>query len=279
MGIIRTDIAENFFSAQQTASGKLSILVGMDSFCYGIYNADGQLVFLRRLEFPDASVFSIDLAALERENPLLFFPYSRVCLAFGAPAHVFVPSRLFNPPSARVYLEHGNRIGASDRVCTALVQEINAHIVFALPHLLDTWLLRNFPGVPALHLSQVLLQHVLAASSTGKQVLAHFWDRRLILFFFDENRLVFENWFVCRDSRDFLYYLLLVFDRFQLDQENQEVLLSGTILADSNVFRLLNRYIRKLRFSALGAPLAYGKKMSSQPPHFFNDLNAIVQYR
>ncbi len=279
MGIIRTDIAENFFSAQQTASGKLSILVGMDSFCYSIYNAGGQLVFLRRLEFPDASTFSLDLAEIERENPLLFFPYSSICLSFGAPAHVFVPSRLFDPNAARIYLEHGNRVGATDRVCTVFVPEIKAHLVFALPQRLDAWLLRNFPGVSPLHVSQVLIQQALAGTVTGKQVLAHFWDKRLILFFFDGNRLIFENWFVCKDSRDFLYYLLLIFDRFQLDPENQEVLLSGTILADSNVFRLLARYIRKLRFTALGAPSAYGKKMSAQPPHFFNDLNAILQYR
>ena len=279
MGIIRTDIAESFFSAQQTASGKLSILVGMDSFCYGIYNGEGQLVFLRRLEFPEASTFSLDLAEIERENPLLFFPYSRVCISFGAPGHVFVPSRLFDPTAARIYLEHGNRVDAADRVCSTFVPEIMAYLVFALPQSLDAWLQRNFLGVSALHLSQVLLQQALAATATGKQLLVHFLDKRLIIFFFNGNRLVFENWFVCRDSKDFLYYLLLVFDRFQLDPENQEVLLSGTILADSNVFRLLGRYIRKLRFIALGAPLAYGKKMSAQPPHFFNDLNATLQHR
>lgn len=279
MGIIRTDITESFFSAQQTASGKLSILVGMDSFCYSIYNADGQPVFLRRLEYPVFSNFTPDLKAVEQENPLLFLPYSSICLAFGSPCHVFVPSRLFDPAAARVYLEHGNRVADEDRICSAFVSELPAHLVFALPAKLDSWLNRHFPALAVHHLSQVLLQQALATLGPGKQVLAHFWDKRLILFYIEGSRLVFENWFVCQDTKDFLYYLLLVFDRFRLDPENQEVGLSGTIVADSGIFQLLSKYIRNLRFVTVGNPVAYGKKMSSQPPHFFNDLNAIAQFR
>jgi len=278
LGIIRTDIAENFFSAQQTASGKLSILVGMDSFCYAIYTSSGQLVFIRRMDFPDSANFRVELPAIEQDNPVLFFPYSQVNIAFGAPAHAVVPSRLFDPAASRVYLEHGNRMNPTDRVCSGFLPEFQAHLVYAVPLELDVWLQRHFPRSTVLHLSQALLKS-MAEDNSGKRVFAHFWDKRLMLAYFEGNQLVFENWFFCRDTKDFLYYLLLVFDKFQLDQAHQEVSLSGTLLAESGIFQLLEKYIRNLRFIALGEIITYGKKMSSLPPHFFNDLNAIVQFR
>jgi hypothetical protein len=279
LGIIRTDIVESHFSAQQTASGKLSILVGMDSFCYSIYDAVGQLVFLRRIGLPPSDTFALDLAEISAQNPLLFFPYTQVVLAIGSSRHTFVPMRLFDPGSARACLAHGNFVNPADRVCSAFVPPQRAHLVYAIPEVLDAWLSRNFPRVQPLHFSQAVLQQLPGSWQSGKRLLAHFWDNRILLFYFENGRLAFENWFLCRDARDFLYYLLLVFDRFQLSPETQEVALSGAILQDSEVFRVLNRYIRQLTFTELGTPLVYGKKMSAYAPHFFNDLNAILQFR
>jgi hypothetical protein len=279
LGIIKTDIVESYFSTQQTASGKLSILVGMDSFCYCIYDASGQPLFLRRLGFPVADTFALDLEEISAQNPLLFFPYAEIALAIGSSRHALVPARLFDAGSARACLAHGNDIGSADRVCSAFLPSQEAHLVYAVPEALDTWRSKNFPRVEPLHFSQAVLQQIPAHWQSGKRLLAHFWDSRILLFYFESGRLVFENWFICRDAKDFLYYLLLVFDRFHLSTETQELVLSGTILPDSEVFRLLSRYIRQLNFAVLGAPRTYGSKMSTHAPHFFNDLNAVVQFR
>lgn len=278
MGVIKTDITESFFSAQQTALGKLSILIGMDSFCYCIWDASGRPVLLRRLHVEQAAdAAPMDLPFIEQNHPFLFFPFSRVAIGLAMPRHVFVPGRLYDPESRLAYLMHSNTIDTSDAVRADWLPGQHAHLVYALPQHLDNWITRHFPKAAICHLSWAILQQLPPDWNSGKRVLAHIWENRLMVLFLENGRLVFENIFTCRDARDYLYYLLLTYEQFQLSPETISVALSGAVLADSDVYRLFKKYIRQIEFLDMGGNIPYGKRMSEHPPHFFNDLTAIVR--
>lgn len=274
MGITTFDIQEDFFSSSQTATGKLSILIGMDSFCYCIADRSHRIAFLRRIQGEGPE---LDLESIGRDNPYLFFPFAQTSVLLAVPKHVWVPGRLFNPAEKTAYLKHGNDLIPGTPVWTEEISDQHAHLVYPVPLATAAWLDRHFPRAPKTHFSAALMR---ALSPVGKEegphMLAHFAEKALWVTFWEGERLQFGNSFACKDLKDYLYFLLLVVHQFGLSQEHIPVYLSGGLSVKSELYGLLRTYFGRLVFAEVGGPWQLGPRLAENPRHFYNDLLAVL---
>gem|GEM_PF-2217376 len=275
MGITVLDIEEDFFSSFQTSSSKLSILLGMDSFCYAISDHLNRLSLVRKLRFPAGMAAAIP--SIEAAHPLLGFPFYQVHIALATPNQVLVPNRLYRAGQEVRYLSHGVVPSSTTVTQADFLAPENAWLLYDVQDSVDTWINTLFPVATRQHLHTALYT-ALHSRAKGVEyfLVAHIWEENMVVFLFQEERLVFQNSFACSIADDFLYFLLLVCRQFRLRPERLHLHLSGGVALESAIYTLLHRYFFEISFVDLTHPLDKGRQAQPYPAHFFNDVAILL---
>jgi hypothetical protein len=93
---------------------------------------------------------------------------------------------------------------------------------------------------------------------------------------FDRRNLQFYNSFAFTKASDFLYFTLLAFDQLKLNPLDVPLTISGELMEDSEIYRLLYRYFRDIRFAPTPAGLYhFPGSIQSLPSHLNYDLYAM----
>lgn len=252
-------IIEPEFSARRTETYKLSILLGVDSLVYLVYNNTFQLLLLNRLNFDPTQAESPEAAirkVIEGEK-LLQNSYGSVKIAVDSRLQTLVPHRLFDGSDLRTYFLNLAPLAPGVTLADNHLSELEAHLVYAHSFELLKVFTEFFPSAEVFHLGSAVLTgcHKLQQEQQGERIYLNVQDHNLHIAYFRDTELVFYNRFGFRDGKDFVYYALLAYDQFHLDAERVPVRLSGDITEDSEIYKLLYRYIRHLDFAA--PPVTY----------------------
>jgi Protein of unknown function (DUF3822) len=89
----------------------------------------------------------------------------------------------------------------------------------------------------------------------------------MFVFYYHHERLLFSNSFQCSSPRDVLYFLMATFQQFNLDPEFTPLWLSGKLHAETDLYRLIRRYVRSVYFIGLPPNLKTGALLSESPAH------------
>ncbi len=205
---------------------------------------------------------------------LLNFPFeSKVC-ALACPAATLVPRRLFDPENLGQYFKLLLREGRKYHYGFEKLEEFDCCLVWAaepgLVHLAEQYFHSKNIG----HLGTPLLRAFRKlAPEEHYAVFANIRGQKVQIAAFERQNLVFFNSFDFAKPSDLLYFVLLIYKQFDLSPLETPLSLSGTFLEDSEVFRLLQRYVRPLRFPPLHGGLQLPEEASALPAHFWFDLS------
>jgi hypothetical protein len=287
LGKLSVDIIEDtYLNKSAAAANNLSILIGMDRFAYLIHTADRQVLVLREYEQePRASTTtkqgqsSFSLSELEqicKEDAHLSQSYARIRIGWTTPFSALVPKRLYDADHKAAYLQYlTHPEGQWDYVADEL-PNFEAVQVYAILGEGLSWCKKQFPGSEMLHASTAFLDGARTMLNGqpggGRRLFIHISPGAVRLTLLNETHLYFTNSYTFQTAKDFLYYVLAVFDECELDQETTPILLSGQLIEDSEIYRLLYRYFRKLSFVPCPPQLSLGPQLSALPQHLYTDL-------
>lgn len=248
----------------------------MDSFFYIITHLNEVLALRETKSTPQDNFQSVITA-----DELLRLPYGETRIAFFSARNTFVPTRLYNPNEKQTYLSHVAGTATTERILADHISRQNAQNVYAVPDTVFEAFRQKFPTARTFHLNTVLLQqlHALADEEDFKFFL-NVREQYLQVFLFKGKKLLFNNAFQFRSSKDFVYFVLLVFDQFKLKPENVPTIFSGQLIEDSEVYNLVNRYVPTLQRIAVKDFFTFHEQFhaQSQQPHFYFDAYALEQY-
>ncbi|HMQ46042.1 MAG TPA: DUF3822 family protein [Saprospiraceae bacterium] len=278
--MITKEIIEDNFSQRNTLSYELSILIGVDSFDYVITDVGHQILALTSTAFDPAKATLLDQIKqeLEQQHPLLKNRYKNVKVACANEKMTLIPSRLYNDAERITYLSQTITLKAEDEIRVNDLPVLQAKNVFAIPIAVTELVQQHFSGARIFHLCSALLtgfRQSITPSERQFRVLVHLKGDLLYITLFDHAHLFYCNSFSYKSAKDFLYYILLVFKQFDLNPEEIPLWVSGRLVPDSEIYRLLYRYIRHLHFVRLPAFYQAGPKLSEEPAHFYFDLLSI----
>lgn len=270
---VRLEIIEDQFSKYATNQNELSILIGMDSLSYIVTNANRDVLLLRECALAGTALGDFFLT-----DEYLRLSYKNIKAAIFAPTFTFIPDRLYNIAERQTYLQQITSFDTRMDVRADNLPAIKANNVYAVePDRLDT--VRKYTGGGKIfHATTALLQSLIAFNEKrGRTVFIHVTDGKLILTLLEGANLLFSNVFSYQSAKDFLYYVMLIFEQFKLAPEEVAAYASGQLLEDSEIFQTVQSYLNKLSFLPLPHFLNFSQKWQQHQPHFFADLFGLTQ--
>ncbi len=278
--MIKFDLVEDRFSVNETSLCRLSILVGMDSFAYMVVDERENVKIIREYDFDKRILRNRWLDQILTSDKWLQHVYKDIRIAVDDPQVALSPKRLFKEEDKLTYLTHlSASLNAGAEVVAEEVDDFGVVLVYHLLPEIKLRLLSSFPYPTWTHLNVCLLKAL--RQHAGNQAGFHLWvmvkEKELKIFAFDRSALHFMNVFPFFSAHDFLYYTTMVCQQIGVKPADTPVFLTGRLMADSEIFRRMERYFPRLSFQKpLPTPIP-GEKTKTLPGYFFADLFVIHQ--
>ena len=272
--MILYDIKDEDSLLRDTAQSKLSILVGMDSFSYMLQHPERGMHWYRSFALDDSTGNHFDhLEKLLRGEVALQRTFGKIQIACQFPYFTVIPERLFRKGEERSYLNHLTDLEASGEVLAEALPPAKGHMVYHVPGRVYQLLQRFLPDSSLHHFGSLYINHFgnLHFNGSGEHVYLHITSNRLYALHFREGQLNFQNTFTFKSSKDCIYFVLLIFDQLQLDPQSTQVHLGGQLMTDSEIYRLLDRYLAELELLDLPYQLSLAEPLRAYPPFFYFD--------
>lgn len=255
-----------------TIQSNLSVLIGTENLLFSIVNGQ-QLLFLREYPFSTES----SLPEIIAQDDLLQLSYKQVQVALMTPTFTLVPERLFNPLERRTYLQEITALNYEIEIRTDELAAVGIRLVYGVKQNLLDEVSKAFPAAKISHATTAFLAGLLARQNapTSPVVYLQVYAGWLVAVILEGKNLLFANVFNYQSGKDFLYYVLLLFDQYQLAPEETPVYVAGQLVENSEIYPLLQRYIRSLRFLPAPDFLQLGTKLQYQPTYFYFNLFGI----
>lgn len=272
----RLEIVEEHFSRQVTTLSDLSVLIGVDNLTFAITNAEQQLLFLREYPFIEKDDHLRDVFA---QDDLLRLSYNRVRVAVMTPIFTLVPERLYNPVERRTYLQEIASLNYEMEIKADEIASASVRLVYGIKRHLQDDIQKELPSAKISHALTAFLSGLLARQNVpvASAVYLQVYSGWLVAVVMEGKNLLFANIFNYQSAKDFLYYVLLLFDQYNLVPEQTPVYIGGQLVENSEIYPLLQRYLRALHFLSAPEFLQMGTKFQQQPPHFYFNLLSIIK--
>ncbi|WP_324677219.1 DUF3822 family protein [Hymenobacter sp. GOD-10R] len=149
--------------------------------------------------------------------------------------------------------------------------------VFAAEQSLADWLQTAYPTGRLLHQTSALIEGVVHQSkqSAPRQLYLHVNPQEVTLVAVHGKRLEYCNVFPFSSPEDFIYYTILVMQELQLNPDQDDLVLWGDLLPDSELFTILRKYVRNVRFGTRPFDLAYSYRLNDTFDYRYFELYTL----
>lgn len=283
--MIRFEIIENNFSRRSTNTYELSILMGMDSFSYIVSNNQKQILALKDYTYSskpkDASEWEEHLRSIINEDRYLKLNHQNIRVGLAVTPFVLIPDRLYKEGKEKTYLKELTSLNNIPKIMVDEISNCTARNVFAVDQVIVKFISGFFPGSKVFHLGSSMIAGLkrLSTIHSGPHLYVNVQSGELMAVLLEDGVLQFINVYQYQSVKDFLYYILLIYDQFSLKTDRDPLHLSGKLMEDSEIYRLLYRYINKLSFLEPPAFLDFGPKLNLHPKYFYFDLLSLNMFK
>lgn len=250
----------------------------MDRFSFLVADAQQQVLAIKSYAYrkPINAAYSLALGIKDlcRSDELLTAPYRSVRIALLNDKNTLIPEALYEKDAQRTYLEHVLEYAPQDRLRVDSIPGLALRNVYAVDPEVFRALEGFFPQAQLFHAHSPTIQgfHKLAALQSEHRVYINVHGGQVQVLAFRGKDLLLSNAFPFESSTDFIYYVLLVYQQFELKPEIVPLTIAGWVVEDSEIYHLLYRYIRLLHF--VQAPDYYrfpeALHQEGQLVHFFD---------
>ncbi len=269
------DYTDNRLTADVATQCVLHVVLGADSISLLSADSSGAILALQSWAFSaEGQVFDQTEWSLRSvlRQPVFGLPFGHThCGLFHRNA-TLVPRRLFQHGNLAAYfkllLNPAEYIYAYDEL-----PEFDAYLVYATEQGLAKLCTDFFPRARIRHLAVPLLRQARDVNASEEhRIFVNIRNQVAQIAVFERQNLLFYNSFAFSASSDLLYYILMVYDQFRLDPRDIPLTVAGNLLEDSELYRLLYRFIRDIRFTALPGYYKMPTEAELLPGHCYFDL-------
>lgn len=275
---ITYNIFEPFFNKSSAYISKLSILIGDRFFRYLIEDENNRVACIREYKW-DNQTFSISnvIRRIFAEDTFLRLQYKDVKISFFTPKSVLIPDNLYDEKEAEAYLTSSLEVFDTENFHTNHLLKLKVYNIFACDTTILSILQEYIPNSKYYHISThfLLMCQRLAEFKNEKQLFVYIQQGQLQVIVFEGTRLLFCNFFHYQSADDFLYYIILSCRQTNFNTQKDIVYISGELMEDSDIYRLMYQYIYNIEFVKFPNFLQYGERVSQYPSHLFSDIFSL----
>lgn len=248
------EFIDNRLQATTALQSSLNVIIGADSVSMMAADASGVVQALQSWMFSSGEgAFEAEewnIRRLLRDEDCFRYSFNQVHCALFHPHVTLVPKRLFQHSALATYfkllLRPADFVFGYDEL-----PEIEAYLVHATEAVQAKICAEFFPQARCRHLAVPLIRYLRSLpNDSDHKICVNFRHQVAQVVVFERQNLLFYNTFPFAAAADLLYFVLLAYDQFRLDTRETPLTVSGNLLPDSELYRLLYRFIREIRFAA-----------------------------
>ncbi|MDU0372401.1 DUF3822 family protein [Hymenobacter endophyticus] len=266
---------------QNPAAYNLYLTAGPAGLRLGVADARrNKFVALDEYAAPEADTsLAAQIHALTPEHDLLNMSgWNRVRLAVQNRAFTLLPAPLFRAGDEAAYLRlHHAFSPAQESVHHYTHAGLDISSVFAADAQLTSWFAQQYPTGRLVHQTSALLQGVTHQSEPGgaRRVYLSIGHQEVTVLALRGKQPEFLNVFPFGTPEDLIYYTILVMQELQLNPDQDLVMVWGDLMHDSELFTILRKYIRNLRFGNRPFDVGYSYRLNDLFEYRYFELYAL----
>ena len=285
MGELNLKILEKNASDLKYSLAKLSILLGMDSFVYMITDSQNQVTTLKRFDFGQSITNPIELGRkiqpLLVQEELIKKDFETVKIGVSTPNFTLVPNALYREEKEKEALSAVTVVNDDDRVQVDHLDFFNSKIIYSLDKGVQYLLKLCFPNCEIFHLFTPFLntiqRHILKGNKGGNTLFVNVGSNELQVVLLEDSAIKIINTYSFSSEEDFMYYVFLVFNQFNLSPYSTEIYLSGMIQQEHSRYRAINARVNVVQFVDWPQTLLTGEQFNATGnKHQFIDLAGLI---
>jgi len=280
---INSNIIEPGFKRSKASGYQLSILIGMDSLVYSVYESDpAKMLVLQTVQFdnkePEKGIPAEELEQVIDQEDLLALPYRLVKIGMVGLKAALVPARLYNDDERHTYLDELSANRTEGELVIDDLDVLKIKVVHQIGQQEATMLRARFPNCQFFNAATPFLAGAFYTlpSEANEIAFASFDNHTFQIAVFDRGNLLFHNSFPCTSAGDILYFVLLAFEQYGLDPMSVPLVLSGQVVEDSEIYKTLYRYILDITFLSDIPFVQFGPTAESIRQSFFFKLHSLL---
>lgn len=234
------------FNASNSEKYIMSIRLRSDGLSFSAYNpSENGSFFYREVDFERSRSFLDNLKDFFFENELFSYTFKKVNILCEAVPYTLVPKEAYEEPKAKEFLQFNFSAPAGRGVSNEL-KEQDIEVVFGVEEELYEFCCRSLLNPHFVHHISPLLTYWRKTSllTSVKQLSADIHGKQLDLVCFEQGNLLFANTFYFEHLNDILYYILYVWKQLEMDQQNDQLRISGQPEIRMRITEVLHNYIR-----------------------------------
>ena len=263
-------------------AGHYSLLFQLEElqYSYAVYEKrKGRLLVLRTVPFnsgnhPDGMN---RLKVSINSDDILQAPFQEVRIGIVQAPFTLVPRVLFDEQLAQASLGLSAPIAADEKVLVNQIRGVFIKNIFSISEGIQQCMQEVFQSPKWYHAGTPLLEAATRNKDqfAGQQLLLDIKHGVLHILYYEKQELMFMNQFRFMNKEDFLYYVLLIAEQYSVDRETADLMLSGEIVPDSQLFGELWKFFKNISFMAPNEHILIPAELQEQPMYMFNSLLSL----
>ena len=266
------------FSKDFTKHCNLLLQLEEHQFSYAIYEKrTGILQVLKTVPVTGSSAYMNKLKVALTSEDLLHVAFHEIRIAVAKSPFTLIPRAFYEEQLNKKYLALTAPVETGDEIVVNHIRSLFIKNIFSVEGDEMDYLKEVFDKPRFYHISSALLESILRNKDqlNPQQFLIDIKQNLMHLMYFENGEFKFLNQFRFTNKDDFLYFVLLVADQFQVDRNICDVKLSGEIMPDSQLFSEIWKFFRTISFMPLNENIILPAELSEKPMHFYNSLFSL----
>jgi hypothetical protein len=215
------------------------------------------------------------IARILQSHALTRLSFASVEVIVVTNTYTLVPGALFDAEHAASLHALNHPLEDSDELGWERIDAQDSYFIFTWPKAWKVVLESQFQQVKIHHYAPLMAKGLLPNSLGKTAVYVHVQDFREDIVVIADGKFLLFNSFNFQSSEDFVYYILLAYDRLSLNRETIPLKLLGEVEVGSALFDSCYKYIRDVDFlernshSAIPKPEGETDRLA---PHFYFNL-------
>ena len=231
---------------------ELSIQINLNGLSFCVKNNNTvETLYTSQFEQELTPFDTLNRLKTELEKQVFSESFSSIKIIHQNNLATFIPEELYDENHNADYLKFNTKILKSDFITHDTISSNNSVNVY-IPYVnINNYIFEQFGEFTYQHSASVFLQTLLKKDETSHEktkVYINVNKTSIEIFAINNNELQLFNVFDYSSPEDFIYYVLFVFEQLNLNTETNEVVLSGLIDLNDNLYSILYTYVRHISF-------------------------------
>ena len=259
------NLTDETFDINRLDNYNLLVQISDKSFAYSLYdNHRNKFVLLRSTEIKsdNTSKYIETISSVITKDEIIPNIKTQIKILFYNKNTIIVPNAFYNEDKKHEILGFNVSIDKNDIILSNKLRN-NDYNIFSINNDLLNFLNEKFSNNIIYNQASIIINENTLNSAKDKTKIiidsnSNFIDVTLI----EKGNLKFKNTFEYKTTTDFVFFVLNIYDKFELQPEKVEIYISGKITSISDEVLLLKNYIKKIKFL----------KTSLNYSYIFNDI-------